>query len=121
SYIWGKGVKLNYTEGAPYAKTLRRVLGKTLAQFEVERTLAATGNLFFEVSESGGQQRVRLVPIEHVNGGSANLYDQGVLDYILLTYDAWDRQAEGTPNLNSTSLGGDGRSHRVEEWIPTFE
>src|SRR5690606_4709606 len=22
---------------------------------------------------------------------------------------------------NSTSLGGDGRSHRVEEWIPTFE
>lgn len=122
SYIWGQGVKLDYPDTAPYARTLRRVLGKTLAQFEVERTLAATGNLFFEVRGDGARgQRVRLVPFEHVTGGSANLYDQGVLDYILLTYDAWDRQSEGTPNVNSSSLGGDGKSHRVEEWIPTFE
>lgn len=121
SYIWGSGVKLNYPDGSPYSKTLRRVLGKTLAQFEVERTLAACGNLFFEVRGTGAQQRVRLIPIEHVNGGSANLYDQGVLDYILLTYDTWDKPTEGTPNLNNTSLGGNGTSHRVEEWIPTFE
>lgn len=121
SYIWGSGVTLNYPEGASYTRSLRRALGKTLSQFEVERTLAATGNLFFEVDGTGNQQRVRLIPIEHVNGGSANLYDQGVLDYILLTYDTWDRPTEGAPTLNGASSGGNGTSRRVEEWIPTFE
>lgn len=128
SYIWGSGVKLTYPEDASYGKTLRRVLGKTLAQFEIERTLAATGNLFFEVStapaisgETGTRQRVRMVPLDYVTGGSANLYDQGVLDYILLTYQSWDKQAEGTPNLNSVALAGNATSSQVEEWVPTFE
>lgn len=121
SYIWGKGVKLKYPEGSPYSRSLRRTVGKTLAQFEVERTLAAVGNLFLEVTTRGGQQRVRSVPIEHIAGGSANLYDQGVLDYILLEYNVWDTPSEGTPTAADGSSGGSAKARRIQEWVPTYE
>lgn len=119
SYIWGMGVKLEYDESATYAKSLRRTVGKTLAQFEIERTLAAAGNLFLEVDGDGVNRRVRSVPIEHVTGGSANLYDSGVLDYILLEYDVWRTQDQGSPTPSNT--GGSGSVRRVQEWVPTFE
>lgn len=121
SYIWGSGVQLKYNESASYAKSLRRTVGKTLAQFEIERTLAATGNLFIEVETSQGQQRVRTVPIEHISGGSANLYDSGVLDYILLEYDTYTRPSEGNPSASEARQGSTAKVHRVQEWVPTFE
>lgn len=119
SYIWGMGVKLEYPDTASYAKSLRRTVGKTLSQFEIERTLAAAGNLFLEVEGTGTQQRVRSVPIEHITGGSANLYDSGVLDYILLEYDVWNSQDQGSPTPSNS--GGSARVRRVQEWVPTFE
>lgn len=121
SYIWGKGVQLKYNESASYAKSLRRTVGKTLAQFEIERTLAATGNLFIEVETAASQQRVRMVPIEHIAGGSANLHDAGVLDYILLEYDTYTRPSEGNPNASEARQGSSATVRRVQEWVPTFE
>lgn len=121
SYIWGSGVALKYNEGAPYAKSLRRAVGKTLAQFEIERTLAATGNLFFEVDTSGARQRVRIVPIEHISGGSANLYDSSVLDYILLEYDEYTSQSEGSPSASEARQGSTARVRRVQQWVPTYD
>lgn len=121
SYIWGKGVQLDYPEGSTYSHTLRRSVGKTLAQFEIERTLAAAGNLFLEVTSKGSKQRVRSVPIEHIAGGSANLYDQGVLDYILLEYNVWDSPSEGNPPPANGSLGDSARVRQVQEWVPTYE
>ena len=92
-----------------------------MAQFEIERTLAATGNLFIEVETAASQQRVRMVPIEHIAGGSANLHDAGVLDYILLEYDTYTRPSEGNPNASEARQGSSATVRRVQEWVPTFE
>src|SRR5690606_8947198 len=56
SWIWGDGVKINIsssTRGRPRSSdtdlppSLRRVFGTTQAQLELERSLAADGQLFF--------------------------------------------------------------------------
>lgn len=119
SYIWGKGVRLSYPDTAPYARSLRRTVGKVGAQFELERTLGATGNLFFEVTTSGTQRRVRIIPMEHIDAAASLVEDSSVVAYVRLSYDAWTRVRAGSPG--ATSVAGAEAAQRRLIWVPTTE
>lgn len=118
NYIWGAGVSLEYPANAPYARSLRRTVGKVGAQFELERTLASTGNLLIEVAKDN-QNRVRIVPMEHVDGASATQDDPSVIGYVRLSYDVWRTATEGAPPTSAASPTGTAENVRV--WVPTTE
>ena len=118
SYIWGSGVQLTSPTGANYSRSLKRVIGSVLAQFEVERTLAADGNLFIEVETNAANRRVRRVPIDHVAGAAGNPSDSSVIEYILLRYNVFSRPTQGIPGDPRTNTSG---VREVEEWVPTTE
>lgn len=118
SYIWGAGVTLNVPDGAAYSRSLRRVIGSVMAQFEVERTLASDGNLFIEHNRANSQPRVRRVPLHHVSGAAGNPDDNSVIEYILLRYNVFDAPQQGVPGDPRTVSAN---AREVSEWVPTVE
>lgn len=74
-YIWGQGVEIDMkgnTRGRPTNRTpvlppsLRRTIGTSLSQLELERTAAADGNMFF-LCDPVAKTVVR-VPIQQITG-----------------------------------------------------
>lgn len=106
SYIWGSGVRLGGVERN--MRSIRRTIATSEAQFELERTLASDGNLFFEVTTEGSGRYLRRVPLSEIDSAAADSEDRSVINYIKLRYTKWDR-----PN--------DTHGREVEEWVPTIE
>lgn len=106
SYIWGSGVELNGVDRT--MRSVRRTIGTSEAQFELERTLASDGNLFFEVTTQGSRRYLRRVPLSEIDSAAADSEDRSIINYIKLRYTKWDQ-----PNLQY--------GREVEEWVPTIE
>lgn len=121
SYIWGAGVDLGVDSTAAFSRSLRRSLGSVQAQFEVERTIAADGNLFVEVTTRGTARRMRVVPIDQVGGAAGNPDDNSVIEYILLRYSRFDTPTMGQPGDERSGNGASSRAVTVQEWVPTVE
>lgn len=121
SYIWGSGVELGASETRQANRSLRRSMASVQAQFELERSLAADGNLFVEVTTSGTQRRVRVVPLDQVGGAAGNPDDNSVIEYILLRYNRFTTPTMGTPGDPRSGNGTSGQARVVEEWVPTVE
>lgn len=121
SYIWGSGVELGDAASRTGNRSLRRSLGSVQAQFELERSLAADGNLFVEVTTRGSVRRVRVVPLDQVGGAVANTDDSSVIEYILLRYNRFTTPTMGTPGDERSGNGESARATLVEEWVPTVE
>lgn len=121
SYIWGSGVELSGV-GRTGNRSLWRAVGSTEAQFELERTLASNGNVFFQVSTgAGGKRRCRRIPLSYVVGAATDPEDLGVVTYIKLRYMRWDRPTAGTPSPAGTGAPPQGRQSEVNVWVPTIE
>lgn len=120
SYIWGSGVKLEGVQRTGN-RSLWRAVGSTEAQFELERTLATNGNVFFQVStRRDGSKFCRRVPLSYVVGVATDPDDMGVITYIRLRYMKWDRPTDGVLNVPNNVVRSS-RQTEVDVWVPTME
>ena len=120
SYIWGSGVELRGVERKGN-RSLWRAVGSTEAQFELERTLASNGNVFFRVFGEGSERRCQRVPLAHVAGAATDPEDSGVITYIKLRYMRWDRPTQGSLAPPNSANPPRGRQREVHVWVPTIE
>lgn len=117
SYIWGQGASLKRVpKRGRDVRSIARTIGTTEAQLEIERTLAATGNLFFEVSR---RSSLRLIPICDITDALADTEDPSVLTYIQVAYDDYTR--DEALDLETQLDRGRFPAGIRREWVPTIE
>lgn len=117
AYIWGGGALTSrIPKRGRDVRSVKRTLGTAHAQYEMERALAATGNLFFEVTN---RSSLRLIPLCDITDALADGEDSSVITYLQVCRDNPDDLLD----RDSLSLRTeDVRSGRlVREWVPTIE
>lgn len=94
SWIWGDGVKIKVTSSTlgrkrtnntELPKSLNRVFGTTQAQMELERSLAADGQLFFLVDRR--TRNVQRLPFWQITGAVTQNGDSETVLYFKRTWD----------------------------------
>lgn len=121
SYIWGKGVELNGVNRRGN-RSLWRAVGSTEAQFELERTIASNGNVFFRVyTDSAGNKRCQRIPLSHVAACATDPDDSGVITYIKLRYMQWSRPTQGSVPVQNVANPVNATQTEVNVWVPTME
>lgn len=107
-YIWGRGVEMvpqRNTRGRPtdnitLPNSVRNSMGTTIAQLELERTIAADGNLFFLVDTRA--RTVQRIPLSQISG---KLTESGNPENILYFKRSWnDEEVDldtGAPTADS--------------------
>ena len=94
SYIWGGGVQLGDRSQSWYNRSVKRTMGTTLAQLELERSAAADGNLFFLVDIRQGT--VQRIPMWEISGKATSEDDAEKVTYYKRTYTRYS--GEQSPN-----------------------
>lgn len=111
SYIWGQGVVVGTREDRWFTRSVQRTIGTTVAQLEMERTAAATGNLFFLVDTAN--RYVRRIPFHQIGATMADPDDPETVTYVKRTYNRRVVPFDGT---NATTT-----DNPEEVWYPTDE
>lgn len=118
AWIWGDGVKITVT-GSTNAgrkrgdnnndlpKSLKRIIGTTMAQMELERSAAADGNLFFLVDPR--KKMVTRLPFWQISGSVTEHGDSENILYIKRTWDDSETDLDSGLTEGTTS----------EMWFPT--
>lgn len=79
SYIWGGRTQMRrIPKRNRDVRSIERVLSTTTGQFEIERALAATGNLFFEVNN---RRSLRMIPLCDITDAVADTSDPSIITY----------------------------------------
>lgn len=110
SYIWGGGVQLGDRSQSWYNRSVKRTMGTTLAQLELERSAAADGNLFFLVDIRQGT--VQRIPMWEISGKATSEDDAEKVTYYKRTYTRYS--GEQSPNYYQP-----GETQHV--WYPSDE
>lgn len=108
SYIWGQGVIVGDKGDAWFTKSVQRTFGTTVAQLEIERTAAATGNLFFLVDSA--RNYVRRIPFHEIGAVMCDPDDPETVLYVKRTY---NRRAIDLDRGNPVA------DNPEEVWYPT--
>lgn len=124
SYIWGGRTQLRrIPKRGRDVRSIHRVLSSTTGQFEIERALAATGNLFFEVN---GRRALRVVPMCDITDAIADSSDPSVVTYYQVSYDDAGLSVPG--GYGDVRIARDARTGNRyssgtvrREWIPSVE
>lgn len=118
SWIWGDGVKISVsssTRGRPRSsdtelpKSLRRVFGTTQAQMELERSLAADGQLFFLCDPR--TRTVQRLPFWQITGAVTENGDSETVLYYKRTWD--DSEIDLDTGVTEGAM--------TEMWYPSSE
>lgn len=118
SWIWGDGVKISVsssTRGRPRSsdtelpKSLRRVFGSTQAQMELERSLAADGQLFFLCDPR--TRTVQRLPFWQITGAVTENGDSETVLYYKRTWD--DSEVDLDTGVTEGAM--------TEMWYPSSE
>lgn len=114
SYIWGGGVQLGQRSERWYNRSVRRTIGDTVAQLELERSAASDGNLIFLVDTV--QRTVQRVPFHQMSGTVTAPDDNETVLYYKRTY------TEFSTDLSNVNVDGTLPTQEVRHvWYPSEE
>lgn len=116
AYVWGHGVKVLPDGAAWVTPSIRRTLGTLQAQCEIDRTIAADGNLFFLVDPDRG--RIQRIPLNQITGAVLMPGDPETRLYIKRTYTDFSTMLDVRFNASSIDQAA-GRS--IDRWYATDE
>lgn len=116
-YIWGRGVEIvpqRNTLGRPsrnvqLPQSVRRIMGTTLAQLELERAAATDGNLFFLIDPR--RRMAERIPLSQISGAITRSGDNENILYYKRTWN--DEEVD----LSTGAVTNQGALQ--ERWIPS--